>query len=154
MLLEQATVHLQDFEDYSDARPSLITVNVHDPGTCNREARTPSHQTLLRRWKLRITSHSLCIWCWRRPKHSPRQKSCLAFEVIIQTFIYSTLSQRFCLISQELLESTNKHDGSRWQVSRNMKQDLRVYHSAPENHDCKDQPKVSWSGFSGQHPAT
>lgn len=70
------------------------------------------------------------------------------FWSIIQTFTYSVLSQKFFLISQELLESTNKHEKSQWQLKQKYKAGLLVYQSPPENQDCKDQTKVKYNANS------
>lgn len=48
----------------------------------------------------------------------------------------------FFLTSQELLESTNKHEKSQAEVSRNTKQDFWFITQLQQNQDCKDQTKV------------
>lgn len=90
-------------------------------------------------WAVSYTEDNpLCPWHWGRVKSSPKLKCCLAFEVIIQTFIYST-SQNFFPISKELLEKNNKHEKSQLRGKQKYEEGFLVYYSAPENQDTLDQ---------------
>lgn len=76
-----------------------------------------------------------------------RAESCLPFEVILQPFIYSLLSQRFLLISQDLLESTDKQERCQGQEQK-YEGGLVLCHAAPENQDWKDQTEVKYDANS------
>lgn len=91
-------------------------------------------------WAVNYTEQDnpLCPWHWGRPKTSPKLKCCLALEVIIQTFIYST-SQNFFPISQELLEKNNKDEKSQLKGKQKYGAGFLAYYSALENQDTVDQ---------------